>query len=59
MNEAKDISRQRLADFLAARLRARDQEKPEPREPVEPRSISPTIVDDRAHGGGEVRISRR
>lgn len=59
MNEAKDISRQRLADFLAARLRALSLEKPDRREPGEARSISSACVDDRSRAGSDFRVSRR
>ena len=47
MSEKKDISRQRLADFLAARLRARADSQPEsPRSGNQPSSITSSRPDD-------------
>jgi hypothetical protein len=49
MSENKDISRQRLADFLAARLRARSDSQSEPQRPRnESISIASSHPDERA-----------
>jgi hypothetical protein len=48
MSESKDISRRRLDDFLAARLRARQTDKNSSQRPsAESMAASPPITDER------------
>jgi hypothetical protein len=54
MSETKDISRQRLADFLAARLRARTESQSEPQRPRnESNSLASSRPDERTRPATE------